>query len=403
MTELSEMLGSLGPAEWEQLLHTAQEQEVTLILCERIRGVENDLRFPIQIGEQLRRASLHAVSRNMRMLHEAGLILQSLRMAGIDVIALKGLYLVEAVYKSLSIRIFADLDLLVHKEDVQQVLTCLESMGLKLSTYYCTQDANADLRHIPVMSRPGGSPVEVHWTILEENEPFIINSQGLWQRAIPVRIAGVDILALGAEDLLLHLCIHLTYQHQLKKGLRALFDVAEVLRHFQGQVDWKVFTLTAREWGVERVIWLTLMMAKELLGLEIPLQVFTQLVPYDVDPVILEEAVKQLLGGKGQTDNLTPDLAQLGTTTGTFGKLRLVMSRVFLPKQTMARLFNVSPGSLAIYGCYVKRLVILIRQYGPTIRRMIVREKAVTAGVSDEQAIVRLMGWMRLRCEGKRT
>lgn len=370
-----------------------------MILYERIRRPGKDLKLPVKIEEKLRRASLHAVSRNMRMLHEAGLILQSLRMAGIDVIALKGLYLVEEVYKSLSIRTFADLDLLVHKEDLQLVLTCLQAMGLQLSTYYGTQDANADLRHIPVMSRPGGSLVEVHWTILEENGPFTIDSQGLWQRAIPARIAGVDILALGVEDLLLHLCIHLTYQHQLKKGLRALYDITEVLRHFQGQVDWKVFTVTAREWGVERVICLTLMLAKELLGVEIPSQVFTQLAPHEVDPEILEEAVKQLLGGKGQTVNLTPDLAQLVTTTSAVGKFRLVMSRVFLPKQTMARLFNVSPGSLAIYGCYVKRLVILIRQYGPTIRRMVVREKAVVDGVSSEQAIVRLMGWLRHRGE----
>ncbi len=55
--------------------------------------------------------------------------------------------------------------------------------------------------------------VEVHWTLLKEDEPFTIDADALWERAVPARIANLDALALLLEDLVLHLCLHLAYQH----------------------------------------------------------------------------------------------------------------------------------------------------------------------------------------------
>jgi len=53
----------------------------------------------------------------MLMLREAGLILRKLRGLGLEVIVLKGLYLVENVYQDISLRVFGDLHLLLRKSD----------------------------------------------------------------------------------------------------------------------------------------------------------------------------------------------------------------------------------------------------------------------------------------------
>jgi hypothetical protein len=69
-------------------------------------------------------------------------------------------------------------------------------------------------------------------------------------------------------------------------------------------------------------------------------------------------------------------------------------SRVFIPKQTLARLYNVSPKSLKIVWCYFRRFADLVRQYGPTLKHVMRKEQAVMAGVTAEESTERLRAWM---------
>ena len=244
------------------------------------------------------------------------------------------------------------------------------------------------------MTKANGLSVEIHWTILDEDKPFLIDVQGLWARALPARIAGVDALALSPEDLVLHLCLHLTYQHHLKLGLRGLYDITLALRHFDGQLNWEELIKIAQAWGAERVAWLSLTLAADLLGAEIPDPVLAQLHPANIEPWVLASARSQLMerGSKGSL--ITPDMAQLASEKGIFKRIRLIISRIFLPKTTLARIYNVPPNSLHIYGCYFRRLRGLIRSYAPTVRSVFNFDQGVIAGVEKEQAIKRLKLWM---------
>ena len=291
-------------------------------------------------------------------------------------IALKGVYLVEAVYANIGLRTFSDLDFLVRKNELSTVLSLMQELGYRVSTYYDPQDANLDTKHIPPMEKEGGPIVEMHWGILEENEPFEINMDGIWQGAIPARVAGVDVLALDNEDLLLHLCIHFTYQHRLRAGLKYLVDIAEVLHKFKEEVDWQKLVSTAAAWGAQRVVWLTFSLLDEILGTTVPREVLDQLIPQAVDPGILQQAIFQVLpAGKGMQGSLTPDLVTLAGTHGIFARFRLIWSRIFLPRRVIARLYNISPDSFKIYGYYFVRFSELYRVYCRSIWRLFKREE----------------------------
>ena len=388
------LLGGLTEDGWSEFLETARQQGGSGLLYGRLKDLGGKVVVPEMVMEVLHESVLTSATRSMLMLHAAGDILGALKAQGLDVIGLKGLYLVENVYRDISMRTFSDLDLLVRKNDLDTAIGCLKGLGYALETYYSSQDVNRDIKHAPPMSKPGGPYVEVHWTILEEDEPFTIDVRGLWERAVPAQVAGVDGLALGVEDLLLHLCLHLGYQHHLKIGLRGLYDVAEVLRHFRGQVDWEKATEIARQWGVERVIWLVLKLAEEMLGVEVPLDVYGRLVAGEIPENVLADARVQLLAGDGQGVAMTPDLARLATTHGVGGKLKVMLSRVFLSRQVLARLYNVSPKSPAIIGCYFRRFKDLVKQYGPSLKPVLSMDKAVMAGVAEEEVSQRLKEWM---------
>lgn len=293
--DLTAQLNGLTPTGWQELVGLALQQGISAGLHSVLSDLAGEISPPTQVLAGLRQAHFEAAARSMLMLCEAQQVLSALAQQGLAVIGLKGLYLVEHVYRDVGLRNFGDLDLMVQKSAIPQAMAVLQGLGYTLDAYFNLSDLNHDIKHVPPMIKKGGPIVELHWTILEEEEPFSIASEGLWARAVPARIANVDCLALCPEDLLLHLCLHFAYQHRLKLGLRGLLDISETLHTTTDRLDWQQVIHTAQDWGAQRVTWLALKLAAELLGAEVPGPVFSQLIPGTVDPAIkcgLTKAVK---------------------------------------------------------------------------------------------------------------
>ena len=394
-TGLIEKFSRLDESAWTNLYDFSKKQGVSLILANRLQTLVEPLQIPEKIQNKLHQAVLQIATRNVIMLHEAGLIFKALKRIGIKVIALKGLFLIEAVYANISMRQFADLDLMVRREDVDVVIACLKKLGYSMSTYYSSQDANLDIKHVPPMHKPAGPFVEIHWTILEENEPFEIDIAGMWQRAIPVKIAGLDVLALGIEDLILHLCLHLGYQHHFDLGLRGLYDIVTVLAHYEGKINWSQLGLTASQWGVERVAGLVLKLAKDLLGANIDEASINQMLVENIPDQLLVDARTLLLQAGEQRVGMTPDLARLGQDSNIFRKAKIIGERVFIPRQSLARLYNISPRSPLIFVYYLKRFLDLRRTYGHNVGKFFLPRQEIQQKIEGEMLIGTTRLWMR--------
>jgi len=388
------LLEPLGDTEWGLFIHTAWQQGIANLIYRRFIDLGAIEKVPERTRKLLHEGAVKAGTSTMLMLYHAGEILKNMKAKGLPVITLKGLYLAENVYSDISLRTFGDLDLMVHKGHVNEAIACLQDLGYTLVTYYNSGDVNRDIKHVPPMIKTSGPCVEIHWTILEEDEPFTIDAGGLWQRAVPARVAGVDVLALGCEDLVLHLCVHLGYQHNFKIGLMGLYDIVEVLQHFQASIDWRKLIATAREWGAERVVWLVLKLAKELLGAEAPGDVYGWLIQETVPEALLAEARVQLLVRDSQVVQMTPDLAKLASSRGLLARSKVLLSRVLIPRAALARLYNVPPRSLRIIGCYFRRARDLWQSYRGAIKQVLSQDKAAMAGVAGEKSTEHLRTWM---------
>ncbi|MBW6465119.1 MAG: nucleotidyltransferase family protein [Brevefilum sp.] len=377
--------------DWKALLYLADQHNLTPILYQQLRECKQELAIPPEITDRMRRAFLTNAARNTYFLHETGRILQAFSEAGLPAIGLKGVFLLENIYPNVALRSMSDLDLMVEKSDITEALAIIEKLGFHPTTFFDILDKNIDIKHVPPFVKGEGPFLELHWTLLEENEPFSIETDGIWQRAQPAKIAGVDALALSPEDLILHLCIHLTYQHYLTLGLRGLYDIAEVLRIYNSQIDWRTLEEIAHRWGTERVLWLTLALAQELLDAKIPPSLLASRQPQGW---VLAGARAQLLERSRRGVIMTPDLAALSTERGLFNRIKLILSRIFLPRRTLARIYNVPPNSIHIIGGYIKRFLDLNKQYGIAARRLLKKDQRMMAGVENEHAIASLRGWM---------
>jgi hypothetical protein len=312
----------------------------------------------------------------------------------VPVIGLKGIFLLENVYNNIAARPLGDIDILVRKKDLQTAIRILKTLGYTMETYFSLQDQNTDVKHIPPMKNKDGLSIEIHWTILSEDEPFKIDTGGLWDRALSVKIADVDVLALSPEDLVLHLSIHFAYQHHLSLGLRGLNDIAEVLHYYEKHLDWGAIEKRSQKWGVDKVIWLALSLAEELLDAPVPSEVLFHLKPEDVEPWVLQNARSILLNAREMAVPMTPNLANFANERGAFNKLRIMVSRVFLARKKLARLYDVSPTSIKIYSCYLRRLRGLIQGYGPGLGQVLKKDAGVRSSLKVQQEVEKLQTWM---------
>ncbi len=391
---LAEKTSPLAPEDWRALLEEAEKRALTLTLYYRLRVAHGEGLVPEWVWEHLQTVHLAATARNMVMLHHAAEMLKALQERGIEVIVLKGLYLVEQVYPEIGLRTFSDLDLLVRREQLAEALSLMQNQGYRLSTWYDPQAQNTDIKHLPPLEKAQHPTLELHWSILEEDEPFEIEAAGLWERAVEATIAGVKTRALDPEDLLLHLSLHFTYQHRLRGGLRNLYDIAEVLEQRRARMNWQKLLATAQQWGVQRVAWLTFQLLEAITRVSAPKEVMTALLPEGADSSAASAALEQAGSLAEAWASLTPDLAAF-SAADFFGKIKLLIQRVFIPPGVLAREYNINPASPLIMVYYLTRLRDLWRRYARSGWRMVAGEEAALAGADFEQQNNRLREWMK--------
>lgn len=392
-----ELLRQLDAEQWEALIVEAKNQAVSPFLYSLLVELENSSNLDFPKKDQLHQGYILTAARNTLILHDTEQLFSSLRDADIDVVGLKGIYLLENVYTNVGARPMNDIDILIKKSDLADSISVLEGLGYTATAYFSLDDQNIDTKHVPPMQKKGGAMVEVHWTLLEEDEPFTIDTEELWERTLPAKIANVDALSLGVEDLILHLCLHMTYQHYLQLGMRGLMDIALVIEKFENVIDWQKLVRIANSWGAQRVTALTLKLVETLLKVAVPVEVGTWLLPEGFPPSLLEQARNQLMNHQKFEDQLTPGLVELNATKSIGEKIKIGLQRVFIPRLALARIYNIPPNSPRILGFYGLRLKYLIRNYGRTMHKLQRGENSTASALREAETSYALHHWLTNR------
>ena len=102
----------------------------------------------------------------------------------------------------------------------------------------------------------------------------------MWGRLERVSLDGKKVLNLSPADLFLVLCVHAGRHHWCQ--LQWICDIAELIRvHYH--MDWQQLMDLARTLGSERVLFLGLYLASDLLGAVLPQEVSQRV---QSDPVV---------------------------------------------------------------------------------------------------------------------
>lgn len=213
-----------------------------------------------------------------------------------DVVVLKGLWLSLKVYGAAHMRPGNDIDLLLRKADIPACLRILETQMGYGGWWRPLLDDRYYARHHLHQQRCNHDRsiwIEPHWLFDHPYTMLTIDYDALMQRTQLAELLGQPVRELSPPDLLLSLAIHLV-KHAvylpsvimrpnaariiLADGMLVYFvDVAEVLRHYEGQIDWPLTLQLARAGGVADILGSVLHVCQAHLAAPVPAAVLTAL------------------------------------------------------------------------------------------------------------------------------
>ncbi|UCG42939.1 MAG: nucleotidyltransferase family protein [candidate division WOR-3 bacterium] len=362
--------------DWHEVVDLAARASLAPLLFKRLKECDARARVPADAWEQLRLAYFRSAHTNASGYHRLRPVLRRLRNSGIPVIALKGAFLAESVYGDIALRPMCDFDLMVPRAQLTRTRLILLDMGFAPQEGEEVETRRS--KHIPPLA-DSNLIVEIHWTIATPSGPVRADTAGLWNRARPSSVAGVDVLTLSPEDFLLHLCVHFGCQHGL--GIpKAVCDISETIRRFRSEIDWSQVANRARQWHAPKYVGLTLHLAVGMLGTEVPNSILERLVPGGIDQRLFDAAKEAVLTGTSVRE------------AAPFGdELRQARERIFLSRDEMAKRYPASRESRHLYPYYALRL----RDAGRSFGSRIAKQSLALVRSRERGGISALVKWLR--------
>jgi hypothetical protein len=239
----------------------------------------------------LRRLDQAQTMRNAVMFQVLQDVLEKLESAGLSAMAVKGPTLAIRAYGNLSLRQFADLDVLIREDEVDAVREVLAGAGFR------HVKTGAHWRYLK-FEAPAGFAIDLQWGLAPDWYRFPLDLRGIWTRARRIPLAGVEVLQPAREDQVLLLCAHAGKHCWSKLGWIA--DLNEFLQAEGENMDWRRLLEQARAVGGYRTLLLGLALSREVLDSELPASV-DPLIAQDRRIERLAESVKERLNLGGES------------------------------------------------------------------------------------------------------
>ena len=268
---------------------------ITYLLYNRIRNALQIPQYIVQILDNEYKIRKHIYSKQRdEFLH----LLNELDKAGLKIILLKGVYLAEKCYNDPLERPYLDMDILIQKNETEDVFRVMKSLGYVQGKYNRNThtidkfDNNrlngyeSELQHYGEFVKLSGSDffpiysVDVHHRLSTIFDSFYYDSNLLFQRAKKENIQGINFWRLSNEDFLLHLSSHL-YWHTLSlrdiisgRDIRLLSYLDIALFVSKNKINWEKLFEYARESELDNALYYTLHHCQLIFGNIIPNDIY---------------------------------------------------------------------------------------------------------------------------------
>jgi len=283
-----------GDMDWSYLIRAARRHGVMPLLYCNLKETYFET-VPEGVVKELCNEYRINMIRNVFLTGKLFNLLNLFQANGISAIPYKGPTLSVLAYGDISLRHFGDLDFIVHRHDVLRAKKLLLSEGyrpeyvlspdqeLPYLQHECEYNFFHDQRNILV---------ELHWDIVQKYFSCHFDVNKLWNNLEPVSLLGRQVMTVSPEQLLLILCLHNGGKHQWET-LGWICDIAQLIGVCKG-MDWERILGNAFRSGIERILFLGLYLAKDMLGAEVPDEMNRKLENDPAIPSLAKEVRKRI-------------------------------------------------------------------------------------------------------------
>jgi hypothetical protein len=363
---------------WTEIYQKSMGLLVTPIIYDYIKNHSNSLNgiVPEKFVNDIEKVYLSIFLDNLKNRENLSRLIRKIRAADIEIILLKGAHLLEYVYDDIALRSMGDVDILIKKEDLPYAEKIILENGYKFKDYNDEVSGHQNIedrlkaseRDLSYISINGYKLLEVHWTIKLD-----IDSEEIWQNSEEKLFEGEKIKILSYEDLVLHLCFNTCIDHKLTEHkLKPYCDFAAIINKAGASFNWNDLLKKANRLSIEKYLYIFFLLSRDLIGAKVPDDMLKILKPENFHQKILAEAKKRLLSTKRQAIYYANELKP---GKSLFKKGKFILQRIFIPKNEVAELYSIDPGSKLIYYFYLKRIIRLFNQYLPFFLNQVVKSK----------------------------
>ncbi len=263
---------------WGELLAQLRYYQISPLFYFNLQRQGLMERFPDNVQKELKHDYLQTHSINLAYYTELKSVLQLFQEAGIDCLVLKGAALAPTVYRNLGIRSFADIDLLLHPEDIDRAGKLLEGR------YQCDTPLPLSVRarqcYFHLCYKRKAAPhlsLELHWGFFSPTTPLELDMGFFWRERQSVTAVDCHFSTPGREALFMHQCLHFSGHYFL--SWRDLCDIDWFLNPEEPVLDWNAVLKVTKKHHLEARLYYPLLLAKQLLGVFLPHQVMEALEP----------------------------------------------------------------------------------------------------------------------------
>lgn len=274
-----EITGILSrPIDWDKIIKISLAQQILPLLYYNLNRLNLLSLIPQDISLKMKYCYYTNLTKNLLIEKEIQLISKLAKDEGVRIIPLKGFSLMENLYHNPGLRMMADVDIFIDKNDLQKTKNIFNKLSFEENPGFIEKK---DGRHMAVFSKKLSSDmllhIEIHG-ILAYDRPYKIIIPRLWERAEEKTANGQAMLYLSKEDTFLSLILHLR-SHTRRLTLKFIVDIAEFLNANKDTLDWNYIIEISGNNRIVSSVYLFICIAKELLGAGIPDKIMDQISP----------------------------------------------------------------------------------------------------------------------------
>lgn len=262
--------------DWPRVFALAERELATLGL---FRGLSDaEVPVPAEALNAIRKSALQTDLRMQQLARRLQHSVNGLEARGIPCLLLKGAAVGALTDPTLRARPMTDLDILVHREDAPRASEALLEAGWSVTTNPVYLEVLKDAHHLPHFVDPSqpGIRLELHVSLMPDDQPFTFDEAMLWHEARPAPPPFAGALVPQPEQLALHSCLHFAWQHMLIFGAWRTFRSVSELARLPG-FDWNRFAILATEGRAGTACYWTLRLAHCMSGVAVPPEILERL------------------------------------------------------------------------------------------------------------------------------